>query len=74
MGEGTDTHTILAAQRVENPPADTGDPGSISGSGRSPRGDGNATPVFLPGEAHGQRSLLGYSPWGPKRVRHNLRY
>ena len=22
------------------------------------------TPVFLPGEAHGQRSLAGYSPWG----------
>ena len=22
------------------------------------------TPVFLPGESHGQRSLLGYSPWG----------
>ena len=24
------------------------------------------TPVFLPGESHGQRSLAGYSPWGPK--------
>ena len=22
------------------------------------------TPVFLPGKFHGQRSLLGYSPWG----------
>ena len=22
------------------------------------------TPVFLPGESHGQRSLEGYSPWG----------
>ena len=22
-----------------------------------------ATPVFLPGESHGQRSLAGYSPW-----------
>ena len=21
------------------------------------------TPVFLPGESHGQRSLTGYSPW-----------
>jgi len=63
------------AQTVENPPAGAGDPGSIPGSGRSPReGNGNPIPVFLPGEAHGQRSLLGYSPWGPKRVRHNLRY
>ena len=24
------------------------------------------TPVFLPGESHGQRSLGGYSPWGRK--------
>ena len=22
------------------------------------------TPVFLPGESHGQRRLAGYSPWG----------
>ena len=25
------------------------------------------TPVFLPGEFHGQRSLAGYSPWGCKQ-------
>ena len=24
------------------------------------------TPVFLPRESHGQRSLAGYSPWGRK--------
>ena len=24
------------------------------------------TPVFLPGESHGHRSLVGYSPWGHK--------
>ena len=24
------------------------------------------TPVFLPGQSHGQRSLPGYSPWGRK--------
>ena len=23
-------------------------------------------PVFLPGEFHGQRNLVGYSPWGRK--------
>ena len=27
------------------------------------------TPVFLPGKSHGQRSLVGCSPWGLKRVR-----
>ena len=26
------------------------------------------TPVFLPGELHGQRSLMGYSPWGGKEL------
>ena len=24
------------------------------------------TPVFLPGKSHGQRSLMGYGPWGHK--------
>ena len=28
--------------------------------------------VFLPGKSHWQRSLVGYSPWGYKRVRHDL--
>ena len=44
-----------------------GDLGSIPGSGRSP-GEGKQllTLVFLPGESHGQRSLVGYSPWGCK--------
>ena len=39
--------------------------GSIPESGRFP-GEGNwqLTPVFLPGESHRQRSLVGYSPWG----------
>ena len=26
------------------------------------------TPVFLPGESHGQRSLVDYSPWGRKEL------
>ena len=26
------------------------------------------TPVFLPEEFHGQRSLVGYSPWGHKEM------
>ena len=24
-----------------------------------------STPVFMSAESHGQRSLVGYSPWGP---------
>ena len=26
------------------------------------------TPAFLPGESHGQRSLVGYGPWGCKEL------
>ena len=35
--------------------------------GRSP-GGGNGNPLqdYLPGKSHGQRSLVGYSPWGRK--------
>ena len=45
-----------------------GDVGSMPRSGRS-SGAGNGypilnTPVLLPGESHGQRSLVSYSPWG----------
>ena len=30
-------------------------------------GEGNGNPpVFLPGESHGQRTLVGCGPWGPK--------
>ena len=62
------------------PPATTGDKREVSlipRSGRSPgERNGNpflsetATPIFLPVESHGQRSLAGYSPWGC-RVRHD---
>ena len=47
--------------------SNVGDLGSITGLGRSPGGGhGQPTPVFLPGESHRQRSLMGYSPWGCK--------
>ena len=31
-------------------------------------GKWQSTPVFLPGESQGQRSLMGYSPWGHKEL------
>ena len=40
----------LVAQMVKNPLANTGDPGSVPGLGRSP-GDGNGNPPSLPGES-----------------------
>ena len=43
-----------------------GDPDSIPGLGRSPWG-GHSNPLQYPclENPHGQRSLVGYSPWGP---------
>ena len=39
--------------------------GSIPGSGEIPwRRKWQPTPVLLPGESHGQRSLAGYGPQG----------
>ena len=54
---------------VENPFANAGDVkrdiNSIPELGKSP-GEGHS-PAFLAGESHGQRSLVGYSPWGHKK-------
>ena len=45
------------------------DPGLIPGLGRYPgEGDGYPQPEFLSGESHGQRRLVGYSPWGHKEL------
>ena len=47
--------------------SNSGDLGSIPGSGRSPR-EGNGYPLqcsFLV-NSHGQRSLVSYSPWSHK--------
>ena len=41
----------------------------MPGSGRSPgKGNDLPTPLFWPGEFHGQRSLVGNSPWGCKEL------
>ena len=55
---------------VKNPPANAGD---IKSRGLDPwvgkipwRRAQQSTPVFLPGESHRQKSLVGYSPWGHK--------
>ena len=53
-----------------------GDLGLIPGLGRFP-GEGNGNliqpdPIFLPGKSHGQRNLVGYSPWDCKSVGHHL--
>ena len=61
-------HSILATQVVlvvRNLPASAGyagDVGLIPGVGRSPGGGHSNTLQFLPGESHGQRSLVGIVP------------
>jgi len=57
---------VVVVLLVKNVPASAGDVrdmGLIPGSGRFPwRRVWQPTPVFLPGESQGQRSLVGYSP------------
>ena len=57
---------------VKKPAANAGglrDVGWIHGSGRFPTGRAwQPTPVFFPGESHGQRSLAGYGPQGHKHT------
>ena len=62
------------ALEVKNLPAnagDTGNSGSIPGSGRSPGGgDGNPLQYSRLGNPTDRAlSLVGYSPWGRKRIR-----
>ena len=54
---------------VKNSPTNAGNMGSIPGSGILWRRKCQPTPVFLPGKSHGQRSLVGCSPWSHERVR-----
>ena len=73
---GTWTHCLLveithlgfpSCAVVKNMPANAGDAGSIPGSGKMPwKRKWQLTPVFLPEESHGQRSLAGYRTWGCK--------
>ena len=49
---------------MENPPADAGHMGSVR---KLPwRRKQQPTPVLLPEKSHGQRILVGCSPWGHK--------
>ena len=53
---------LPAVQEMRVQSLDQEDP-PIPRSGKSPGGHGNQpTPVFLPGESHGQRTLAGYNP------------
>ena len=66
-GQGT-KGAFLVIQMVKNLPAmwETWVP-SLGREG-PPRREWLPTPVFLPGEFHGQRRLVAYSPWGCKEL------
>ena len=54
---------------VRNLPANVGDMCLIPGSRKFPwRRKWQPVPVLLPGEYHGQRSLVGYSSWGHRKL------
>ena len=50
---------------VKDPHANAADVNSIPGMGRPPR-EGNGNPLQY--NCHGQRTLVGYSPWGRKEL------
>ena len=60
----------MVALEVKNPPTKAGRhkrPEFHPWVGKIPwRREWLPTPVFLPGEFHEQKSLVGYSPWGHK--------
>ena len=49
---------------IKNLPANARDEFSPWSGKTSWRREGQPTAVFLPGKAHGERSLEGYNPWG----------
>ena len=53
---------------VRNPPVNAGDEVRSLGREDPWRRAWQPTPVFLPGESHGQRSLASYSPRGHKEA------
>ena len=77
LGEGSYMHYLnfppgstgfLDGSLLKNLPASEGaaeDLGSVFGWGRPPE-KGRPTCVFLPGDFHGHRNLVGYSPWSYK--------
>ena len=59
----------MVKKKKKNSTCNAGDLDSIPGLGRSPcKGAWHPTPLFLPGEFHGPRSLVGYNPWGCKEL------
>ena len=63
----SDCYALLVAQMVKNLPAMRETWVHPWIAKMAWRRKWQPTPVFLPGESHGQRRLAGYSPWGHKK-------
>ena len=59
---------------AKNPPANAGEEVGVQSLGQeiSWRRAWQPNPIFLPGESHGQGSMVGCSSQGHKRIRHDL--
>ena len=66
MGGASSFLASLVAQTVKNLPARRETQVRSLGPEYPQRRNWQPTPVFLPGKSPGQRSLAGYSSWGPK--------
>ena len=59
---------VLSSKESTCNAGDTGDMGSIPGSGRPLEKEMATYSHILAGKSHGQRSLAGCSPWGCKEL------
>ena len=61
-----ENYYTLVAQMIESA-CKVGDLGSVLGLERPPwKREWQPTPVYMPGEVQGQKSLVSYNPWGCK--------
>ena len=61
----SDGNALKGAQMLKNSPAiqET----QVQSLGQEDLPEKGMAPIFLPEDFHGQRSLVGYSPWSPKK-------
>ena len=57
------SQVVLVVKNLPTNAGDTGDTGLVPGGGHE-----KPLLVFFPGESHGQRSLVDYSPWDCKEL------
>ena len=63
---GNSTQCSVMIYMGKESACNAGDQGLIPMLGRPLEKGWLPTPVFLPGESHGQKSLVSYNPWGCK--------